>query len=440
MIIKFAIIIIKFEKEVKMYEQKIIEGVKVVTCKIPYAYSVYIGIWVKAGSMYENKTINGISHFIEHMVFKGSKLRSARQIAEEMDSIGGQLNGFTEKESTCFYIKVLNTHVKQGLDILFDMVFNPAFKKEDIEKEKQVIFEEILTELDSPEDLAYNLLAKTIWRGHPLSLPVLGTISTIKKLNEEQIVNYYNNHYSKDNIVISIAGNFDNNIYEILQKYLSKIQRNNIVSQSTFPIWHKNKSFYEKDFEQVNLCIGLPGITYDFKKAYALAIINNAFGGGMSSRLFQKIREDKGLVYSIYSYPSLYDQAGVFSIFASMKANNFKKVYDLILQEIEEVHLNGLIKEEIDKFKEQLRINVLMDLDSISGRMSAIGKSLLLFNKVHTVEEILQTIDNLTYEEINDLAKKIINPNNISIAVVGRLNKRDKGWLENVYNTQDKKN
>ncbi|ABY94855.1 MULTISPECIES: M16 family metallopeptidase [Thermoanaerobacter] len=418
-----------------MYEQKIIEGVKVVTCKIPHAYSVYIGIWIKAGSMYEHKAINGISHFIEHMVFKGSKLRSAKQIAEEMDSIGGQLNGFTEKESTCFYIKVLNTHVKQGLDILFDMVFNPAFKEEDIEKEKQVIFEEILTELDSPEDVAYNLLAKTIWKGHPLSFPVLGTFSTIKKLNKEQIVNYYNAHYNKDNIVISIAGNFGDDIYEILQKYLSKIQKTNVISQLTSPIWHKNKAFYEKDFEQVNLCIGLPGITYDLRKVYALAVINNAFGGGMSSRLFQKIREDKGLVYSIYSYPSTYHHAGVFSIFASMNANNFRKVYDLILQEMEEVHSKGLAKEEIDKFKEQLRINVLMDLDSISSRMSTIGKSMLLFNKVHTVEEILQTIDNLTYEEINDLAKKIINPDDMSIAVVGKLNKRDKGWLENVHNT-----
>jgi predicted Zn-dependent peptidase len=179
----------------------------------------------------------------------------------------------------------------------------------------------------------------------------------------------------------------------------------------------------------------LPGITYDLRKVYALAIINNAFGGGMSSRLFQKIREDKGLVYSIYSYPSTYHHAGVFSIFASMNANNFKKVYDLILKEMEEVHSKGLAKEEIDKFKEQLRINVLMDLDSISSRMSTIGKSMLLFNKVYTVEEILQTIDNLTYDEINDLAKKIINPADMSIAVVGKLNKRDKGWLENVNNT-----
>ncbi|HHW56599.1 MAG TPA: insulinase family protein [Clostridia bacterium] len=418
-----------------MHEQKVIEGVKVVTYKVPQAYSVYIGIWIKAGSMYEDKTINGMSHFIEHMVFKGSKLRSAKQIAEETDSIGGQLNGFTEKESTCFYIKVLNTHVKQGVDILFDMVFNPAFKEEDIQKEKQVIFEEILTELDSPEDVAYNLLFKTIWKGHPLSFPVLGTFSTIKRISKEQILNYYNSHYTKDNIVISIAGNFNEDIYEILQKHLSKIQKNNTTLQLTVPVWHKSTAIYEKDFEQINLCIGLPGITYDLRKVYALAAINNAFGGGMSSRLFQKIREDKGLVYSIYSYPSTYQQAGVFSIFASMNANNFKKVYSLILEEIEKVHLKGLEKEEIDKFKEQLRINVLMDLDSISSRMSTIGKSKLLLDRVYPVEEILNIIDNLTYEEINDLAKKILNPTDITISVVGKLNKRDKEWLINANNT-----
>ncbi|AIS52473.1 peptidase M16 domain-containing protein [Thermoanaerobacter kivui] len=418
-----------------MYIQKTIEGVNVVAYKTPHVHSVYIGTWIKAGSMYESKNINGISHFIEHMVFKGSNLRSAKQIAEETDSIGGQLNGFTEKESTCFYIKVLNTHVEKAIDILFDMVFNPAFKEEDIAKEKRVVFEEILTELDSPEDIAYNLLAKTIWKGNSLALPVLGTFSSVKRLNKKGIMDYYVKHYNKENIVITIAGNFNEDIFEILQKHLSKIKNGTNTSQLISPTWHKDVALYEKDFEQVNLCIGLPSITYDFKKVYALAIINNAFGGGMSSRLFQKIREDKGLVYSIYSYPSTYVHAGVFSIFSSMTPNNLRKVYDLILEEINDINANGFTKTEIDKFREQLRINILMDLDSISSRMSSMGKSVLLFNRVYSVEEILETIDRLTYEEINELAKEIINPTEMSIAVVGRLNKKDKGWLENVRGT-----
>ncbi|AAM24607.1 putative Zn-dependent peptidase [Caldanaerobacter subterraneus subsp. tengcongensis MB4] len=416
----------------KLYQQKMIAGVKVASCKIPYAHSVYVGIWIKAGSMYETKNINGISHFIEHLVFKGSNLRSARQIAEEMDSIGGQLNGFTEKEDTCFYIKVLNSHIKKGIDILFDMVFNPAFCEEDIYKEKQVVFEEILTELDSPEDVAYNLLAKTAWRGHSLSLPVLGTFTTIKNLSKNHILEYYERHYTKDNIVVSIAGNFDDEIFEVLEGYLSKIKPTTSNFSLIPPLWHKDVSLYEKDFEQVNLCIGLPGIPYDLKKVYALAIANNAFGGGMSSRLFQKIREDKGLVYSIYSYPATYPTGGMFTIFASMTPSNFRKVYDLIIKEIEEISKKGLTKEEFDKFKEQLKINILMDQDSISTRMSSIGKSLLLFDKVHLIEDVLKIVEEISFEEVNQLAKEIIRPEEMTVSVVGKLNKKDKRWLENV--------
>ncbi|MGB9779349.1 M16 family metallopeptidase [Caldanaerobacter sp.] len=415
-----------------MYQQKKIEGVNVVSCKIPHVNSVYIGIWIKAGSMYESKLINGVSHFIEHLVFKGSHKRSARQIAEEMDSIGGQLNGFTEKEDTCFYIKVLGSHLEKGIDILFDMVFNPAFREEDILKEKQVVFEEILSELDSPEDVAYNLLAKTAWKGHSLSFPVLGTFNTIKNLNRNHILDYYNRHYVKDKVVVSVAGNFDDRIYDILKPYLQKIKEIKSDNALLPPLWHKDVAIYEKDFEQVNLCIGLPSISYDLKKVYALSIANNAFGGGMSSRLFQKIREDKGLVYSIYSYPVTYPHAGMFAIFASMTSSNFRKVYDLIVKEIEEISKNGVTKEEFEKFKEQLKINLLMDQDSISARMSNIGKSLLLFDRVYLIEDALKVVEEITFEEVNQLAKMIIKPDEMTVSVVGKLNKKDKRWLENV--------
>jgi predicted Zn-dependent peptidase len=416
----------------KLYQQKKIEGVNVVSCKIPHVNSVYLGIWIKAGSMYESKLINGISHFIEHLVFKGSYKRSARQIAEEMDSIGGQLNGFTEKEDTCFYIKVLGSHLEKGVDILFDMVFNPAFREEDILKEKQVVFEEILSELDSPEDVAYNLLAKTAWRGHPLSFPVLGTFSTIKSLNRNHIIDYYNKHYTKDKIVVSVAGNFDDRIYDILKPHLQRINETKSEDVILPPLWYKDVAIYEKNFEQINLCIGLPSIPYDLKKVYALSIVNNAFGGGMSSRLFQKIREDQGLVYSIYSYPAAYPHAGMFTIFASMTSNNFKKVYDLIVKEIEEISKNGITKEEFEKFKEQLKINLLMDQDSISARMSNIGKSLLLFNQVYLIEDAIRIVEEITFEEVNQLAKMVIKPDEMAVSVVGKLNKKDRRWLENV--------
>lgn len=414
-----------------MYIQKKIHDVNVVAYKMPYVHSVYVGIWVKSGSVYETESYNGISHFIEHMIFKGSNNRSAKQIAEETDNIGGQINGFTGKESTCFYIKVLNTHLEKGIDILFDMVFNPEFNANEIEKEKKVIVEEILMELDSPEDIAYNVLAKTIWKGSTLSLPVLGSVTSVNSLDRDKIIEFYNKHYTKENVVISIAGNFNDDVFDLIEKYVLKIKYGKTVTRIKSPIWYTDISIYNKDTEQINMCLGMPSISYSFDNIYALSIISNAIGGGMSSRLFQKIREEKGLVYSIYSYPSTYINTGAFTIFASTSIDNFEEVYSLIIDEIKDINKNGLTKNEIDKFKEQLRIGILMDMDSISSRMTNLGKSKLLLNKIYTLNEILNNIDNITYEMINDLANKILNIEKMSISLVGSIDESNIRWMKN---------
>lgn len=414
-----------------MYIQKKIHDVDVVAYKMPYVHSVYVGIWVKSGSVYESENYNGISHFIEHMIFKGSNNRSAKQIAEEIDNIGGQINGFTGKESTCFYIKVLNTHVEKGIDILFDMVFNPEFNVNEIEKEKKVIVEEILMELDSPEDIAYNVLAKTIWKGSTLSLPVLGTTTSVNNLNRDKIIEFYNGHYNKENVVISITGNFNDEVFDIVERYVLKIKHGKAEIQTKSPAWYTDISIFNKDTEQINMCLGMPSISYSFENIYALSIISNAIGGGMSSRLFQKIREEKGLVYSIYSYPATYANTGVFTIFASMSIDNFEEVYNLIIDEIRDINKNGLTEGEIEKFKEQLRIGILMDMDSISSRMINLGKSKLLLNKIYTLDEILNNINNITYEMINDLANQILNIEKVSISLVGRVDENKIRWIKN---------
>lgn len=413
-----------------MYIQKNINNIDVISYKMSYVNSVYVGIWIKVGSRYENILDNGISHFIEHMVFKGSINRSAKQIAEDIDSIGGQLNGFTGKELTCFYIKVLNSYVKKGIDILFEMVFDPLFAQDDIEKEKSVVIEEIHMNNDSPEDLAYDMLLSTIWKGNPLSYPVLGNKKTIDRMNKNSIINYYKNNYIKSNIIISIAGNFDDSIFDILDKKTINIKdlRQDYVIKT--PNWNKGINICDKDFEQISMCLSMPAVKYSFDNIYPLSIVNNAIGGGMSSRLFQKVREDKGLVYSIYTYPSLFTDTGIFTIFASTSLKNLKEVYELIIKEIYFLKKNGLSKNEFEKFKEQLRISVLMDIDSIGSRMTNLGKSKLLLGRIYTLDDVLNKINSITYEEINSILKVVLDIDNLSVSLVGKMNNYNIGWLK----------
>jgi len=414
-----------------MYLQKRINGINIVAYKIPHIYSVYISIWIKSGSVYENKENNGISHFIEHMVFKGSKYRSGKQIAEESDSIGAQINGFTEKDNTCFYIKALNTYQEKAVNILFDMVFNPAFEEDEINKEKNVVIEEILEETDSPEEVAYNNLDRISWGKSSLGLPILGSIETVNSFTKQTLINYYNERFTSDNIVIAIAGNYNDEIFEIMEEYLKKINKSKISEILYNNEWHNGFAFLKKEIEQVNVCIGMPSVNFSFENIYPLSIINNAFGGGVSSRLFQKIREEKGLVYSIYSYPSAYLNGGTLSVFFSCGVNNLIESYDLVLKEIEKISMDGFTEKEIDKFKEHVRINVLMDMDSTSSRMMDIGKSELLLNRIYTLEDVLSYIEKINYNDINQISRKIFNVDNISTSVVGNIQKDKIRWLEN---------
>lgn len=413
-----------------MYIQKKINDIDVVAYRMPYVSSVYIGIWLKVGSRHEKKEQNGISHFIEHMVFKGSKRRSAKDIAEEIDNIGGQLNGFTGKESTCFYVKVYKSYIEKAIDVLFDMVFNPFFKDDDIEKEKKVVIEEINMNNDSPEDLAYDMLSSLIWNGNSLSYPVLGTEDTVKSFDKDMLIKYYKNNYIKENIVISIAGNFDDSIFDSIAEKTAEVISSKTEMLLEKPNWNKGIILKSKEYEQINICISMPSIKYSFENIYSLSIISNAFGGGMSSRLFQKIREEKGLVYSIYSYPSTYIDTGAFTIFASTSIENLKTVYEIIRDEIYSVKENGFSEDEIDKFKEQLKISILMDMDNISSRMSVMGKSLLFLKKIYTVDDIINKIKSIEHEDVNNLAKKIFNIDQLGISVVGNINEKQIGWLK----------
>lgn len=406
-----------------MYKKYILDsGLVIVGEEIPYVNSVTLGLWVNVGSRYESKDINGISHFIEHMVFKGTKNRSSKKIAEDIDNLGGQINAFTSKEATCFYVKMLDEHINVGIDVISDMILNPLFSQADINKERSVILEEIKMYEDSPEDLAHDLLFDTIYKENPLGMNILGTKDSLDNINKKNMMDFFNSYYTPKNCVISVCGNFNfedlvSNLKEKFSLWNNSDLNNIDISKDKFNsgIVRKNK-----DIEQINLCLGLKSIPLGGNEVYILSVINNIFGGSMSSRLFQNIREEQGSVYSIYSYPTLHRNAGVLNIFASMSEENFNSVYNSTLEEINILRKKYLTVDEIEKSKEQLKGNYILGLESTGSRMMSMGKSQLLFNKIHSPKDIIEKINKITYDDVRCIIDKTFNVDDMAISIVGK--------------------
>lgn len=405
-----------------MYQkQQMKNGIRIVTEEIPYVNSVSVGIWVKVGSRHETIENNGVSHFIEHMLFKGTEKRSAKEIANSIDKIGGQLNAFTSKESTCYYAKVLDSHFDIALDVLSDMFLNSTFVKEEIEKEKGVIMEEINMYEDSPEDLVHDLFSQGVWAGNPLGMSILGTEESLYRLSRESIFDYYSENYIPENIVVSVVGNIKHEevvskVEQHLGHFNSGKRKHSILHKPAFaPV----KITRNKDTEQVHLCIGFEGIENNHESFYPLLTMNNIFGGAMSSRLFQKIREDRGLSYSVFSYPSSYHDCGLFSIYAGMKPTQLKTVTELIMEEVHEIISHGLTEEELYDSKEQMKGSYTLGLESTSGRMISIGKSELMNNKIHSPAEVLEKIDRVDMDRVNRAIKQVFDLERMGGAVIG---------------------
>jgi predicted Zn-dependent peptidase len=409
-----------------MFTRVVLEnGVRIVYEKIPYVRSITIGVWIGTGSRNENKINNGISHFIEHMVFKGTEKRTAKEIAESIDNIGGQLNAFTGKECTCYYTKTLDTHFDLALEVLSDMLFNSKFDQKDIDIERKVILEEIGMYEDSPEELVHDILSEVVWNGNSLGYPILGTQDCLKQVNRDTIKEYIDVNYLPSNSVISIAGNFnEEELISAVTKYFGGWKNKNInkieYQKVDFISDIKTK---EKDIEQVHICAGFEGIEQGNDNLYTLLAINNIFGGGMSSRLFQKIREEKGFVYSIYSYPSSYRDAGLFTIYAGMNPEHLSKVSKLIIEEINELKKHGIKSDELQKSKEQLKGNYILGLESTSSRMNSMGKSELMMEKIYTPEEILQKIDKVNMDSVKEVINQVFNIEKLSFTAVGNIKK-----------------
>lgn len=406
-----------------MYKKHVLEnGLTIVGEEIPYVKSISLGVWINAGSRIENEEISGVSHFIEHMLFKGTKNRTSKELASEIDNLGGQINAFTSKECTCYYVKLLDSHIDIGIDVLSDMLLNSKFSESDIDKERSVIIEELKMYEDSPEDLAYDLLTEHIYIEDPLGMNIIGTEESLKRLNKDKLLEYFNEYYVPNNSVIAISGNFDfdNIVKKIEEKFKSweKREVSIFIEKAKFNNCFLTKN---KDIEQVNLAMSLEAVPLENdKEVYALAVINTVFGGSISSRLFQRIREEKGLVYSIYSAQSLYRKCGELGIFASMSNDHLEEVYGSIIEEIKRIKANYLTDKEIKESKEQLKGSYILGLESTSSRMMSIGRSLLLTDKLESTDDILKLIDDVDQETVKMVIDKIFNLDTLGVCIVGR--------------------
>lgn len=413
---------------------KLDNGIRVVMETIEYVNSVTIGVIIDNGSIKESKSNNGISHFIEHMLFKGTNNRTPKQIAESIDDIGGQLNAFTGKEQTCFYAKVLDQHLPIAIDVLGDMFNNSLFLKDDIEKEKGVIIEEINMYEDSPEDLVFEVLNDIMFENTSLELPILGTQSSIKNLNRENTLEYFYQNYLPEEIIISLAGKFNpKEVIKLLNLNFGEFNcanklKNDKVPQS-YEYINKIKGV-EKKIEQLNICIGLEGVNNSSKDIHPILVLNNIFGGSMSSRLFQEIREERGLVYTIDSHLATYNDTGIFNIYAGLNSNYIIEVMDLINNEIDNMKRNLISKDELKKSKEQLKGNFILGMEGTFSRMFENGKSLLQNNEIETPQDVLEKIDKVTLDDIERVVDIILNKEKLNIAYVGEI--------DNKQSTEDK--
>ena len=404
-------------------------GLRVVGERIDHVRSCTVGVWVKVGSMNEAPQENGLSHFIEHMVFKGTQNRSARDIAEEMDMVGGQLNAFTSKECTCYYAKVTDDELRLAVDILADLSLRPTFDEKELNKERGVVLEEIAMVEDTPDDLVHELLADVQYSGS-LRYPILGPGSQIRQYTRQDLVCYWSRHYVPENMVLAIAGHYDWEAFlAMVNQYFDHFP-NQKAEGAPFEVQRfiSGRGFREKDTEQLHICVGFPGVESDNDAQYPLSVFSNALGGGMSSRLFQRIREELGMAYTVYSYASSYQGVGSFNLYAGTTPENGRVVIEEMQEQIELFLKQGMTEKEFRSAKAQLRGGFLLGLESSSGRMQSLGRSLLLFNRLRSPEETLAKIEAVTMENAMELARQILSATP-SAAVVGRDAKRYLEWI-----------
>jgi predicted Zn-dependent peptidase len=398
-------------------------GIKVLTETMPHVRSVSVGVWVSSGSRRETAEQNGISHFIEHMLFKGTANRSAEAIARSVDSIGGNLDAFTAKEMVCFNTKVLDEHLPVALDVLSDLVLNPAFRAEDIEKEKGVILEEIKMDADSPDYLVHEIFSSNFWKDHSLGKPILGTRETVKRFNQAVVQDYYRSVYTPANLLITAAGNLTHErLVNLARERFESLAVAPPEPPQAVPSTHARISLKsKKDLEQVHVCIGVPSYPIPHKDRFACYVLNTMLGGGMSSRLFQNIRERQGLAYAVFSELNPYSDTGCLSVYAGTSLESAKQVVESVLKEFTDLKQQLAPAEEVRRAKDHLKGSLMLSLESTSSRMSNLARQEMHFQRFFSLDELAESIENITAEDVQRVAQTFFDQKNVALTVLGNL-------------------
>jgi predicted Zn-dependent peptidase len=398
-------------------------GLTILTERMEHVRSVAMGVWIRAGSRHEVAELNGISHFVEHMVFKGTETRSAQRIAREVDAIGGNLDAFTGKETVCFNIKVLDEHVPTALDVLSDLVLHPIFAEDDIRRERGVILEEIKMDEDNPDYLVHEIFTQSFWKGHPLGKPILGTKETVERLEQAKLFGYYGDRFRGGNVVFTAAGNLDH------QRFVDEVRRRfesmpagmpQDASQPPTPtarIILRNK----KALEQVQLCLGVPSLPISSDRRYCALVLNTVLGGGMSSRLFQTVREERGLAYSIYSDLSPFKDTGMLCVYAGTSSGKALQMIQLVTQEFRRLKEEPMPADELRRAKDQLLGNIILSMESSGARMSNLARQEMYFDHFFGIDEIMQQVEAVTEEQVMTMARELFDPEKIAVTMLGRL-------------------
>jgi len=407
-----------------IHRQVLPNGLMIISEEMKHIRSVSIGIWIKTGSRDEEAARNGLSHFIEHMVFKGTHNRSAEAIARQVDSIGGNLDAFTAKECVCFNVKVLDEHLPIALDVLSDLVLNPVFAVEDIVRERRVILEEIKMDEDNPDYLVHEIFTQNFWKDHPLGKPILGTKETVRGFEQPVVLDLYRQRFVPGNLIVAAAGNLNHQRFvELVNQHFSNMTPGKNGLHSLPPkIVPKITLRNKKSLEQVQICVGVPSHPIAHEKRFASYVLNTLLGGGMSSRLFQNIRERQGLAYAIYSDLNPYRDTGCLSIYAGTSRESAAKVVQSVVSEFRKLKSEAVPEEELRRSKDQLKGSLMLSLESSTARMSNLARQDMYFDRFYGMDELIQKIEAVTAEDLREMANDFFRTESIAVTVLGNLN------------------
>ena len=397
-------------------------GLTIISERMEHVRSASVGIWVRSGSRHEAAPLNGISHFIEHTLFKGTRNRTSREIAVESDAIGGHVDAFTSREVASYYVKVLDEHLPRAFDLLADLVTAPLFADEELNRERNVVTEEIKMVEDTPDDLVHEVFVANFWPDHPLGRSILGTVDTLATFNHDRVTNYFADVYAPRNLVVTGAGNIEHERFvDMVGGYLSGLKDRPVNLKASAPLHAKRRIILDKDLEQAHLLLGTCCPSMTSADRYTVHVLNVILGGGMSSRLFQTIREDRGLAYAVYSGVNAYTDAGYLSVYAATSPEQLTDVIKLSIEEFNKLKQEPVSDLELERAKGQLKVSIMLSLESTSARMSNLARQEIFFGRQFTLDEILQRIDDVTIADVQRVAGEIFSGDELAITALGQL-------------------